>query len=386
MSTRYNPRPVHLDRTKCFIGEPPSASLTAMPAIKTQNHLRNWAYNSNHFMFSGPPFSALNPHYSGRFYIIGNGAETAYGNDREAAVAFLPWGTHSSGESPYLYWYPDYTATTSTDRITLYESEDPYADTDDWYDYAGGVILKTYGTNDSGAPSLLQYDVGIVNQMCCSALDYGDFTPAAVSVWQKKPGLMARPTQNIIVEEDVIPGTVIRGFDSGDRYRTGTQPSFGHLVHYMGDKSWGIEGGSSIDTVDHATRRCMYQHGHPAGYWTDANTYSNMYNTFKPVVQPRNLWASINAHNNDHVCYPSAVVSGNGTIQYEITTDRGTYTSTYTHASATVTLIQPSDFTGALKAEPGAQNEMEITIKATVDGEFTVHTVSLWEGPAVPPS
>ena len=53
MSKKYNKKSYNLNREACYIGEPPSASLTAVPLARTQNYLRNWAYNGSHFFIVG---------------------------------------------------------------------------------------------------------------------------------------------------------------------------------------------------------------------------------------------------------------------------------------------------------------------------------------------
>jgi len=389
MAEKTTKKPYRLDRKSCYIGEPVSTSRTGLPAARDQDYLRNWGYNGGGFMYSGPPFSTINPE-DGSLYIINWGSEMPRSWDRELAIGFVPWSTHTASDISWIQWNPDYTDTTPANYIRLQGKTNSVTATDTWYSQSGMEMIFTTGidNNGTGVEVPIHYTPSATCAHVCGRIDYHNYILAACSVWNNPVSDYGtyQSTQKIVADSDVAVGTIIRGFDATDEYRTGTQPSLGHLLHYVGDELWGISGGDSIDSIDSATRRCMYQHGHPAGYWTDQTSYNNMYDEFEPFIRPRNIFQITPGSNVDVKIYPSVVVSGYGTIKIETTTDTTTYTAAYTNSTAlgTPNLVQPGDFTGTLKAELGTDTDFTVSIKATSESEFLVHTVSLWEGPQAP--
>lgn len=372
MSAKHERSPISLYRDACYIGEPPSAMDTAIRAQAMVRYLRKWIMSSTGFVYSGPPLRTVNP-VGGSFYLIHSGAVQGASAARQVRISVSMWG---QTQTDLINYYPDMTATTAADAIRMVWFG--YNEVPNWYS------SKTWGGDYTDGSDSLSVEVPLTwvpsgGAYVASRLDYTYSQVAALSVYEE-PQWDLPGTQWIAALEDVQAGAVARGY-------TGTgRASIGDIIHYLGSSEWNSPGDiTQPDTVDAATQRCLFQTGHPVGRYTALGSFLPVFGSqFRCIITPRNLYLYADTDDQDVPVYPAVVVSGTGRIQFSITTDTATYTAYYSHASATAALIQPASFTGSLAAQLGQRNEVTIEAKAENDGEFIVHTVSLWEGSQQP--
>lgn len=351
-------KPVWCRPTLGYIGRIPKSTEGNLEWSRAQSFVRNTQRAYQRFAYSGPPDVTYNPR-DGNFYPIffeqprmdGNGA-------RNFAVDFLSWAGTLAETDQTIEWYADISDVAATSTIYS-RTIDELEPADAWGDRTRGIwgtAQVSVSDGEGSAPSFVASRIKTTN-----------IKLAALSIWSM-PDLV--DGNDPYREWHGKRGSIIRGntgsYSAGD---------FGKLGVYSR-----ISGDSSVDTAESATRRCLFQWGHPAGVWSDQNSFNNVIGDFPWPVYPRNLLRCEVADTRVVRLIPAVVVTASDGAEIKFTCGTSSITLT-AGAYATPTLLAGDSSTNYIEATTGDDDTRYCTveIKAPVGGEILLHTLSLWE-------
>ena len=214
---------------------------------------------------------------------------------------------------------------------------------------------------------------------CVGNLTTKNIQTCALGIWST-PDTDLSLEQKIISERELLPKTSIFGYGP-----TSKPQDIGKLYDLVG-----FSGNNYDDKVEQMTRRCMFQWGHPVGYYASGSLeQTTMFGGSPVVVTPRNLSGGTGT---DKLTGDMAfVITTNGaavgsSIVIRYTTGAGPYLvddRAFTITSdVTATLFTTADGDSATPVPIYAIGDT-LTILIEFNGEetqeVTIHTVSLWE-------
>lgn len=363
MSKYHVTKPILPERKFGYIGEAPSAANTGRSLVASERYLRSWQKGLNWFTYSAPPHPSIagSGDFDGLFHIIlWSPTRTDTSKTNRLCGMAIPWSYSSTGDilwkeglaGSYASVVPsglsydgmtmNYGARLSTPYIVELYHEDF-----DWTPPSGG----SEGDFDWG---VLKTENMTLAALCIGPAPDDDLTD----------------DQAVHHTSHFAPGKAIRGYDDGTEV-----PSIGTMIEYMKAED---ETTMSEDRTDEATRRCLFQSGHPGGIYKGAS--AGVYEDISDgviLVQPRNL----GGYKTDITCYPACVVGVRnqaGAEKAYIRYTAGISGDTWTHEITTddpVTAVH----SGELDIDPGGDT---IKIELACDNggiEMSLKTWSLWE-------
>jgi hypothetical protein len=357
-------RPEWCHPTYGYIGRIPKSAEGGLEWPRAAAFLRQQQTAYQTFAYSGPPDASYNPR-NGNFYpIFRKPNPLGSTSTREYQIEILCWRGCLSEVDQAIEWYRDIDDV-AVESVLFSKTIDTGENGDTWGDRAKGEYFSRGVTVDS-APS----DDNTTMSFTASRIETTNIKLAAMSIWEDARKSYIESLQ-IEREWHNAPGSPIHG-DNETAY-----PELGRLYSHTV-----VDGSMSQDSVEAATRRCLFQWGHPAGVWSDQNAFRQLIGSFVWPVFTRNLIRCATNSTLPVVLVPACVVTcdEDAEIKYTIGTSTWTWTAPATYA--TPTLIHGSSFTGdCLEAATGdlETRYCTIEIKAPSGGEILVHTVSLWE-------
>lgn len=390
----HSRRPYLLGGDHGYIGQEPSATHWAEPALSSLYYLKHWAQQGQIFTYSGPPDDTINDtpgttyathdatKLAGSFYVILQGT-SKFGApaDRHLAGALLPWKFNAwwNGSS----WDHD---------VAITWQQNGYAASDLFreqivspnYDQMGYNVdlppkikpWKLTGTDFSYIPDAGGYSWG--------CLGTEGIQTAALGIWTSPDHYLSASNARYIASTGhayIASGRAIRGY-------TGNQPkSLGDMIHEIGDTA------STEDALNWATERCLFQWGHPRGVYSESNSYAELCANARYRVWPQNYREQPNTEVT--TVHPLIVAtSGNATsgdkayVKITSLTSLGATIDTWEVGfyDNTTSLYKYSDGTGSDGLDINAHDcsFLKIEMKApNVGGTGTLklHTVALWQPP-----
>ena len=368
MAGTKSTNPVWSRPTHGYIGRIPRSSEGGNEWTKSAAYLRTHQRAYQTFAFSGPTDPAVNP-LAGDYYVIHHEApKFDAGTTRNYAHQVLAWRGCEPEANQQIIYYPDYADAVTHTHI-----------------YTRGVALgepyDTVGDRCRGELITWRYDqpigIGEDNQPAFTAarIQLHDMKAAAVSVWSM-PDVALDLDNQILREWECRPNQNIRGYSTTVDTN---QPQLGNLrrnVHYQEN--------DTLDTVEMATRRCLFQTGHPVGFWTDSSSFQNINGNFRFPVYTRNLVRGASDDTREVVVLPAIVVSCTEGASVEF--DIGGYNWIWVApmAYSDPTLIFGSMTSGdCIKVKTGDDPTRYCRVRIKTGGgevdEILLHTCSLWE-------
>jgi hypothetical protein len=188
----------------------------------------------------------------------------------------------------------------------------------------------------------------------------------------------------ILREWECRPNQNIRGYSTTVDAK---QPQLGNLRRHVHNQE-----NDTLDTVEMSTRRCLFQTGHPVGFWTDQfsdGTFHDINGNFRFPVYTRNLLRCASADERTVVVIPAFVVTCKSGSRVKYTIDKDTYTWTAGIDYSTPTLIfgsaTPGDCLEVIAGDDTTKMcRVQISPGAGEVDEILLHTCSLWESRPYP--
>lgn len=363
-----------LDWRNCYIGHPPSANQTGIPAQRLWSWLSQWRQLEYLASYIGRPDKLINGNGNNDFHIILYAPEkTDTGNaTRQLGCYIRLWDIDFAGAGDLdCNWCDPYNTGAPVD---VWDLDSSFASgTDDTYGdiagvgcaevflYDGLTYTPTTGT-DGFRHSKLTMDNGCV---------------ACLTMFEM-PEMDLTATNLVVAAGDVGVNEIIRGFD------TTPGNSLGALIDLVGD------GDHQDESAEANTHRCLFQTTFPVGvYQTNTGGAQNFWqdsdgNGFTYRIRTRNLTG---ASSGTATTYPAIVLTADEGVDVVFTSGTAGDTWTYTVGVGGVTdqLVTHSDRTDGqtdgLQVDNDAVETITITVDAGAAEECTLQTVSLWEAP-----
>jgi hypothetical protein len=365
---RHQSRPVIVNEDYCRIGQPPLADKTALPLNRSYRYLNNF-------------------HQSGNLFTYSTGIDDTYGDDIGSTengsfiVIFGGWNKADSGnrslEGRLIPWFYEPTASVQDVLVT-------------WQQRAGSLqTLYTSQNSMQSGDKVSRRGFLLKSKWTTSGAELFEYTPAAAGLWDygtlvtkgihtASLGIWAAPdvwlssAQAIVDNERLMTGEVIRGINS-----TSGKESIGDLLERVGKDS------VAADALLHNATRCVWQWGHPAGVYTDVNSYQQMGDTgvFYKLYVP-DLY-----HTSTIALYPTVYLttsgaSGGDPAYFRLTAEDlggGADTWTLTLTSDTSDLYDYTDASSdTLLCRAGSPTEFKIELMAPSSGYIVMHTLAIW--------
>jgi len=143
----------------------------------------------------------------------------------------------------------------------------------------------------------------------------------------------------------------------------------------------------TLDTVEMQTRRCLFQTGHPAGWWSsDSQALQHLHGNFRFPVYPRNTLRCAANDTRTVKLSPAFVVlaaTPDAAVRYTIGDQNVVWICTTTITTPTLVSTDiVADYTIDKIDATTWDDEVrycDIEVIAAPDGEILIATVSLWE-------
>jgi hypothetical protein len=213
---------------------------------------------------------------------------------------------------------------------------------------------------------------------CVGKLTTKNIQTATLGIWST-PDTDLTLEQKVISERELLPKTSILG------YGPSTEPQdIGSIYNLIG-----FTGNDYEDGVEQMTRLCLFQWGHPVGYYATGSLSQTSFIGGMPIkISPRNL---IGGTGTDTVNVDMAFVittngaAGGSSIQITFSSGASTPASdrvfTFTSDVTTTLLTTADEDTASALPVYAIGDDVSVIIDFNGAGtqEVTIHTVSLWE-------
>jgi hypothetical protein len=214
---------------------------------------------------------------------------------------------------------------------------------------------------------------------CVGKLTTSNIQTCALGIWSM-PDVALSADQKILSEEELLPKTSIFGYGPSAK-----QQDIGRVYDLVG-----YAGNDYDDSIEAMTRRCLFQWGHPVGYYaTGSLSQTGMFGGTTIKIKPRNLKGgtgtdTVNADTAFYITTNGAAAGSSIVITFSSNAD------SYPGAGQAYTFT--SDVTNALLSTTDSDTGNPLSIYAVGDfvsviidfngassQEVTIKTVSIWE-------
>lgn len=372
---------------RCNTAKPALAS-TGISIQQAYQCLTTWRMDGMLAQYVGPPDVTINggvqeAYNTNKFFIIGNmpplNHDTFPGRPLMAGIS--TWLGCTTVTAKFIKWRPDFD--NAGTEFTLLNIASPAPSNNATYgDVASGETILLYDHDGFYFQS-----TSTENDFQCGLLTCENMMVAALGVAHAPwPEDTLEREEVICTPGDVSFNKVIKGYDPDDA-DCNEGNSLGGLFHIIAEPQDAIE---YHTTVEHVTRRCLFQWCHPVCLWAD-QTEANLFGNFTFRVRARNLFDQTGGV---LPVMPGLVVSKMGeddVLRYESVTTGYYWEYTASGDISAPTLIQWDDGIGYtsmagsygdyLGIDDDGYDEVLISYTASdAAHELELNTVALFEG------
>ena len=365
-------RPVWCGPTHGYIGRIPKSSEGGKEWPRASQFLRVHQNAYQEFSFSGPPGMTehTNP-FNGVFYVILRDRPKFDATaTRRHMIQALTWGGRAAENDQVITWNPLIDSSGTDVEIYNKPGGDSQAP-DDWGVKSTGVFIS----NDINNP------VDDDAHFQCGTLTFENLRFAAISIWNC-PKANGEYQRAVCGEWHCGQGDIVVGAQS--YAKADCVDRLGGLRRYVSDGD-----AITLDTVEMNTRRCLFQTGHPAGWWSASDSWTHLHGNFRFPVYPRNTLRCATNDTRTVQLSPAFVVlsaTPGAAVRYTIGSEIVTWLCTTTITTPTlVSTDTVADYTIDKIDATTWDDEVrfcDIEIAASsqsAEEEILIATVSLWE-------
>ncbi len=368
---RHRKQPYHIPVNHGNIGVLPSSARCGVPLVESYKYLTHWLKGQQIFNFSGQHNGISNTVDTGKYYFVTKRpAKRDTGNPKRLlGGAIIPWRISASNaatwdHTPYIKYTADGESIVTLKEYkqggTIIKADDYWGVVDGDTIY-GARIIKPYPVIELFDDDNFSYTSDGTYQM--HIIETHNILVAALGIWEL-PDKELTTTQEHIGRSKFYPGKPVKVAD---------------LIYDTGYVS------ASHDGTIANTSRCLFQFGHPIGYYFDGtlgvgtrpriNFFYWTHGTTTTAIDTIKIRDDHFMSTQEHAAEMVIVVTTNGATETNPAIIH--YYSMETGDSNTETITSDVTATLLTGSEIDIEGDDEIVISVTPPGTTTAHYINI---------